>query len=27
MAGVVHHSEGDAPRAKASLKRWKCPGW
>jgi Domain of unknown function (DUF6321) len=27
MAGVVHHSKGDAPRAKASLKRWKCPGW
>jgi hypothetical protein len=27
MAGVVHKSSGDAPRAKASLKRWKCPGW
>jgi hypothetical protein len=27
MAGVVHHSKGDAPRAKASLKRWKCPNW
>jgi hypothetical protein len=27
MAGVVEHSKGDAPRAKASLKRWKCPGW
>jgi len=27
MAGVVHHSKGDAPRAKASLRRWKCPGW
>jgi len=27
MSGVVEHSEGDAPRAKASLKRWKCPGW
>ena len=27
MSGVVDHSKGDAPRAKASLKRWKCPGW
>jgi Domain of unknown function (DUF6321) len=27
MSGVVKHSKGDAPRAKASLKRWKCPGW
>ena len=27
MSGVVKHAEGDAPRAKASLKRWKCPGW
>jgi len=27
MAGVVKHSSGDAPRAKASLKRWNCPGW
>jgi len=27
MSGVVKHSSGDAPRAKASLKRWKCPGW
>ena len=27
MSGVVHHSKGDAERAKASLKRWKCPGW
>jgi hypothetical protein len=27
MSGVVEHAEGDAPRAKASLKRWKCPGW
>lgn len=27
MAGVVHKSSGDAPRAKASLKRWKCPNW
>lgn len=27
MLGVVEHAEGDAPRAKASLKRWKCPGW
>ena len=27
MSGVVHNSKGDAPRAKASLKRWKCPGW
>jgi hypothetical protein len=26
MSGVVEHSKGDAPRAKASLKRWKCPG-
>ena len=27
MSGVVEHSKGDAPRAKASLKRWACPGW
>jgi hypothetical protein len=27
MSGVVEHSRGDAPRAKASLKRWNCPGW
>ena len=27
MSGVVNKSKGDAPRAKASLKRWKCPGW
>jgi len=27
MSGVVEHSKGDAPRANASLKRWKCPGW
>jgi hypothetical protein len=27
MSGVVKHSSGDAPRAKASLRRWKCPGW
>jgi len=27
MSGVVKKSTGDAPRAKASLKRWKCPGW
>ena len=27
ISGVVEHSKGDAPRAKASLKRWKCPGW
>ena len=27
MAGVVHQSSGDAPRAKASLRRWKCPNW
>ena len=27
MSGVVEHASGDAPRAKASLKRWKCPGW
>jgi hypothetical protein len=24
MEGVVAHSKGDAPRAKASLKRWNC---
>ena len=27
MSGVVEHSKGDAERAKASLKRWDCPGW
>ena len=27
MSGVVEHSKGDAERAKASLKRWKCSGW
>ena len=27
MSGVVKHSKGDAERAKASLKRWKCPSW
>ena len=27
MSGVVENSKGDAPRAKASLKRWDCPGW
>lgn len=27
MSGVVEHSKGNAERAKASLKRWKCPGW
>ena len=27
MSGVVKHASGDAPRAKASLKRWKCSGW
>ena len=27
MSGVVKHSKGDAPRAKASLKRWNCPSW
>jgi hypothetical protein len=27
MSGVVKKSTGDAPRAKASLKRWNCPGW
>ena len=27
MSGVIHHSKGDAERAKASLKRWQCPGW
>jgi len=25
MSGVVAHAKGDAPRAKASLRRWKCP--
>ena len=24
MSGVVRNAEGDAERAKASLKRWKC---
>jgi hypothetical protein len=24
MEGVVAHAKGDAERAKASLKRWKC---
>jgi hypothetical protein len=24
MEGVVAHASGDAERAKASLKRWKC---
>jgi hypothetical protein len=24
MQGVVDHAKGDAPRAKASLKRWNC---
>jgi len=24
MEGVVEHAKGDAPRAKASLRRWKC---
>jgi hypothetical protein len=24
MKGVVEHAKGDAPRAKASLKRWHC---
>jgi hypothetical protein len=27
MSGVVKQSKGEAPRAKASLKRWNCPGW
>lgn len=27
MSGVVEHAKGDAPRAKASLKRWDCPNW
>jgi hypothetical protein len=27
MSGVVKHASGDAPRAKASLRRWKCPGF
>jgi len=25
MEGVVEHAKGPAERAKASLKRWKCP--
>ena len=24
MSGVVEHAKGDAERAKASLRRWKC---
>jgi hypothetical protein len=24
MSGVVKHAKGDAPRAKASLRRWNC---
>jgi len=24
MQGVVDNAKGDAPRAKASLKRWGC---
>lgn len=24
MEGVVKHAKGDAERAKASLRRWKC---
>jgi hypothetical protein len=27
MSGVVRNAKGDAPRAKASLKRWNCSGW
>jgi len=27
MSGVVKNASGDAPRAKASLRRWDCPGW
>ena len=27
MSGVVKNASGDAPRAKASLRRWKCSGW
>jgi hypothetical protein len=27
MSGVLEHAKGDAPRAKASLKRWNCSGW
>lgn len=27
MSGVVNNAKGDAPRAKASLKRWNCSGW
>lgn len=27
MSGVVKNAKGDAPRAKASLKKWNCSGW
>ena len=27
MSGVVKNATGDAPRAKASLRRWNCSGW
>lgn len=27
MGAVARNAKGDAPRAKASLKRWKCAGW
>ena len=27
MSGVVKNATGEAPRAKASLRRWNCPGW
>jgi hypothetical protein len=27
MSGVVRNAKGDAPRAKASLRRWNCSGW
>ena len=27
MSGVVKNASGDAPRAKASLRRWNCSGW
>jgi len=27
MSGVVKNAKGDAPRAKASLRRWNCSGW
>jgi hypothetical protein len=27
MSGVVKNASGNAPRAKASLRRWNCSGW